>query len=251
MGVIKLACAILLMLAAVAVHAQDRITVFAAASLANALSDVSALFEKEKGIKVIHSFASSATLAKQIENGAPADVFVSANEKWMDYLQERGRIDAASRKNWLSNRLVLVVPQRQSFLITFRRSFDFASAFPGRLCVGNVESVPAGIYAKQALMHFGWWDGIKARIVGAEDVRAALAFVERGECAAGIVYESDARVSHKVQIAGVFPEDSHEPIVYPIAFVAGAKNRNEDYWKFLQSPATQAAFAKHGFRLVK
>lgn len=229
----------------------DSIRVFAAVSLSNALSEVGTLYEKEKGMRVRHSFASSATLAKQIEAGAPADIFVSANSKWMDYLQARGHIDASSRKNWLSNRLVLVVPRGQSFPVKFEPGFDFASAIEGRLCTGDVDSVPAGIYARQALGHLGWWEHIKSRVAGMQDVRAALAFVERGECAAGIVYESDARISGKVEIAGIFPAASHAPIVYPIAFVAGGKNMDKGYWEYLQGPVSAAIFRKYGFGVMQ
>ena len=247
----KHAIAGLLLMAAGAACAQDRIVVFAAASLTNALSEVSAKFEQGRSIEVTHSFASSATLAKQIEAGAPADIFISANEDWMDYLQARGRIDSSSRKVWLGNRLVLVVPNGKSFPVRFEHSFNFADAFKGRLCAGSVQSVPAGIYAKQALTHFGWWGSLKQRLVETQDVRATLAFVERGECAAGIVYESDVHSSDKVQIAGVFPEHSHASIVYAIAWVSGTQDRNGDYWQFLQSKAAQAVFEKHGFRLLK
>jgi molybdate transport system substrate-binding protein len=233
-------------------HAHaDNITVFAAASLTNALSEAGALYEKEKGVEITHSFASSATLAKQIEAGAPADIFVSANAKWMDYLQAHGHVNPASHKNWLGNRLVLIVPRGRTFPVKFERGFDFASAFKGRLCTGNVDSVPAGIYAKQALTYLGWWEGVKSRVVGTQDVRAALAFVARGECAAGIVYESDARISGKVEIAGVFPESSHEPIVFPIALVKSATNASRDYWQYLQGPAAAAIFRKYGFQVIK
>lgn len=246
----KLVAGLVLLLSANTVSAQEKITVFAAASLAGPLTEASAQFEQAKGLKVSHSFASSATLAKQIAAGAPADVFISANTQWMDYLQARGRIQHNSRQNWLGNRLVLVAPLGQGFPVQFEPDYDIAASIKGRLCTGNVESVPVGIYAKQALAYLSWWGDLKSRIVGAEDVRSALAFVERGECAAGIVYESDARISDKVQLAGVFPPQSHEPIVYPIALVAGAGNRSRDYWQFLQSPAAQAVFARHGFRLL-
>lgn len=233
------------------VQAENRLVVYAASSLTTALSEASTQFEMENGVKITHSFASSATLAKQIEAGAPVDIFVSANTKWMDYLQANGYVDPASRKNWLGNRLVLIVPRGRSFPVEFERGHDFAATFEGRLCMGNVESVPAGIYAKQALMSFNWWGDIKPRVVETQDVRAALAFVERGECAASIVYESDARISDKVQIAGVFPESSHQPIIYPIAFVAGAKSASRNYWQYLQSPAGAAVFHKHGFRVIE
>jgi molybdate transport system substrate-binding protein len=249
-GVRELVAGMLLALVSGTLCAQDKAVVFAAASLANAMSEASTQFEKDSGIKVVHSFASSASLAKQIEAGAPAGVFVSANAKWMNYLESRNRIDTASRRNWLGNRLVLVVPAGKAFTVKFEPGYDLAAAFEGRLCTGNVESVPAGIYARQALNSLGWWNGIKRRIVGTEDVRAALAFVARGECTAGIAYESDARISDKVEIAAVFPENSHEPVVYSLALVS-AGNAAREYWKFLQGPAVAPIFERHGFRVLK
>jgi len=231
-------------------HAEDKVTVFAAASLTNALGEISAQYEKTSAVKIAHSFAASSTLAKQIEAGAPADIFISADAKWINYLQEKNLIDPASRKDLLGNKLVLIAPKGKSFSAQFDKSFDFAKAFDGRLCTGDVDSVPAGIYAKESLISLGWWDGVKTRIVGAQDVRGALAFVERGECAAGIVYETDAKVSGKVDVVGVFPEASHKPIIYPIAFVAAAKNKNKDYFDYLQGPEGLAIFTKYGFSVI-
>lgn len=232
-------------------QADENITVFAAASLANALSEASLAYQQENRIKVIHSFASSATLAKQIAAGAPATVYISANNEWMEYLQDRKLIAAASRRDLFSNRLVLVVPKGKAFPVRFEQGFRFSEAFKGRLCIGNVESVPAGKYAKQSLQYLNWWPDIRPRIVEALDVRGALAFVEREECSAGIIYESDAKISDKVEIAGVFPENSHASIVYPAALVVGSKKRDRDYLEYLLSPASQAIFTKHGFRIIK
>ncbi|HZV98823.1 MAG TPA: molybdate ABC transporter substrate-binding protein [Methylophilaceae bacterium] len=248
---IQKAAGILLLLAASVAHANESVTVFAAASLANVLMEIGERYEKATGIKIKHSFASSSALAKQIEAGAPAGIFVSANREWMDYLLARNLIDGASRRNWLGNRLVLIAPKGRSFTVEFTRHFDFVKAFKGRLCTGNVDAVPAGIYARQALNQLNWWNSIKKRIVGAEDVRGALAFVERGECGAGIVYESDARVSDKVEIVVYFPENTHDPIIYPVAFVAGAKGLDKDYMEYLQRPGNEAIFAKYGFRIIK
>ncbi|HZV61940.1 MAG TPA: molybdate ABC transporter substrate-binding protein [Methylophilaceae bacterium] len=248
MNILK-AAGTLLVLVVNTTHAADTVTVFAAASLANALSEVSATYQQKTGAKVIHSFASSATLAKQIEAGAPADVYLSANSEWMDYLQDRKLIAASSRRNLLSNRLVLVVSNGKALPVKFDQRYNFARAFDGRLCMGNVDTVPAGKYAKQSLEYLKWWPGIRHRIVESQDVRAALAFVEREECRAGIVYESDARISNKVAIAGTFPESTHAPIVYPAALVGG-KNKGIDYLAYLQSPASRAIFIKHGFRPI-
>lgn len=232
--------------------AEDKLTVFAAASLTNALSDISAQFEKERTANVTQSFTASSTLAKQIENGAPADVFISADTKWMNYLQGKKLINTASRKELLGNKLVLIAPKGRSFNVKFDKSFDLSKAFAGRLCTGDIESVPAGIYAKESLSNLKWWESIKTRIVGAQDVRGALTFVERGECAAGIVYETDAKISSKVEIVGTFPEESHKPIVYPMAMVANAKNPqlSGDYLAYLQSNTALDIFKKYGFSLI-
>ena len=241
-----------LVIASFAANAEEKLTIFAAASLTNALTDISAQFEKEKTAKVTQSFAASSTLAKQIENGAPADVFISADTKWMNYLQDKKLINTGSRKELLGNKLVLIAPKGRGFNVKFDKSFDLSKAFDGRLCTGDIESVPAGIYAKESLTNLKWWDGIKTRIVGAQDVRGALTFVERGECAAGIVYETDARISDKVEIVATFPEESHKPIVYPMAIVANAKNPqlSGDYLTYLQSNTALDIFKKYGFSLI-
>lgn len=246
----KYAAGLLALFMAVALHAEEKITVFAAASLTNALGDISAQYEKEKAVKISHSFAASSTLAKQNENGAPADIFISADTKWMNYLQDKNLINVASRKEFLGNKLVLIAPKGRGFAVKLDKAFDFAKAFDGKLCTGDIDSVPAGIYAKESLTYLGWWNGVKTRIVGAQDVRGALAFVERGECSAGIVYETDAKVSNKVEIVAAFPEESHKPIVYPVAFVANAKNMNNDYLNYLQSRPALEIFRKYGFSII-
>jgi molybdate transport system substrate-binding protein len=235
--------------------ADAKLTVFAAASLSNALTEISASYEANGTGKVISAFASSSVLAKQIENGAPADIFISADNKWMNYLQEKKLINNASRKDLLGNKLVLIAPKGRGFNVKLDKSFDLAKAFDGRLCTGDIDAVPAGIYAKQSLTYLNWWDSIKTRIVGAQDVRAALAFVERGECAAGIVYETDAKISTKVEIVATFPEQSHVPIVYPIAIVSNANMAStnklaSDYLNYLQSPNAIAIFKKYGFSVI-
>ena len=247
---IKLLIALSLLFTSLIGYADEKVTVFAAASLTNALTDIGLQYEKEKTTKIVHSFAASSTLAKQIENGAPADIFISADTKWMNYLQDKKLINTATRKEFLGNKLVLIAPKGRGFNVKFDQSFNFSKSFDGRLCTGDIDSVPAGIYAKDSLIYLNWWDAIKTRIVGTQDVRGALAFVERGECAAGIVYETDAKVSSKVEIVGVFPEQSHKPIVYPMAFVANAKNANSDYFNYIQSDAALAVFKKYGFNII-
>jgi molybdate transport system substrate-binding protein len=239
-----------LTLTATVANAEQKITVYAAASLTDAVEEIAALYEQQTSTTVVESFGSSSTLAKQIDNGAPADVFISADLQWMDYLANNNRILPASRRNLLGNTLVLVAPKGRGFKVVADKGFDFASAFEGKLCVGEVESVPAGIYAKQALVALGWWDAIQSRIVGTQDVRAALAFVERGECAAGIVYETDARISAKVERILRFPDETHEPIVYPVAAVSGSGAGSLGLIEFLASPAAGAVFERYGFSLI-
>ncbi|PPD14800.1 MAG: molybdate ABC transporter substrate-binding protein, partial [Methylotenera sp.] len=200
-----------------AAESDKKVVVFAAASLTDAITEIAAIYEKEKNIEIQTSFAASSTLAKQIENGAPADIFISADTKWMQYLKEKNALNDATITNLLGNRLVLIAPKGKGFKINVDKSFNIANAFEGKLCTGETESVPVGIYAKQALKSLNWWDAIKSRIVGTQDVRAALVTVERGECAAGIVYETDAKVSDKVQSLMVFDKNSHEPILYPFS----------------------------------
>ncbi len=239
--------AALLLCISLTAGAEQRITVFAAASLTNAISEIAAEYEKSKSVKIQTSFASSSTLAKQIEKGAPADIFISADTKWMDYLQDKRAIDAASRTDLLTNHLVLIAPKGKAFKIEMNKGFNFASAFSGRLCTGETESVPAGIYAKQSLQHLNWWDSIKMRLVGTQDVRAALVFVERGECAAGIVYETDAMVSSKVDTVAQFPDNSHDPIIYPLALTKGASIPAQDFYQYLLSEKAKAIFSRYGF----
>ena len=249
-NIIKLLIALSLIIISQLTLADEKVTVFAAASLTNALTDIGTQYEKEKDTKIVHSFAASSTLAKQIENGAPADIFISADTKWMNYLQNKKLINTASRKEFLGNKLVLIAPKGLGFNVKFDKSFDFSKSFDGRLCTGDIDSVPAGIYAKDSLTYLNWWDGIKTRIVGTQDVRGALAFVERGECAAGIVYETDAKISNKVEIVATFPEESHKPIVYPMAFMVNAKNVNNDYFSYLQSNNALDVFKKYGFNIL-
>jgi len=232
-------------------RAESKITVFAAASLTEAVTQVAADYEKEKSIQIQTSFASSSTLAKQIENGAPAEIFIAADNKWMDYLQEKNLLKPANRVALLGNHLVLITPKNKAFKVEMSKDFNFANAFYGKLCTGETESVPAGIYAKQSLKSLIWWDAIKTRIVGTQDVRAALAFVARGECDAGIVYETDAKLSNKVENIATFPETSHEPIVYPLALLKDASAQAADFYEYLQSVKAKAVFTKYGFSIIR
>lgn len=240
-----LAC--LLMLAGMGSAFAD-ITVFAAASLTNALTDLGKAFQSQNGIPVKFSFAASGALAKQIEAGAPADVFASADTKWVDYLYDKGKIDADTRVDLLGNTLVLVAPQGKGFKVHMAKGFDFAAAFSGKLCTGGVDSVPVGIYAKEAMTKLGWWDSIRYRVVGTEDVRAALNLVERGECGAGIVYETDAKQSKKVEVVAKFPADTHAKIVYPFALVKQSGDA-EKFLDFLKTKQASEVFLMYGFTL--
>lgn len=238
-----------LILLTVTTIANADITLLAAASLHNALSDISKLYETKTAIKIKTSFASSSILAKQIENGIPADLFISADLKWMDYLASKGKIDNNSRHDLLANRLVLIAPKGHEFNFKLSTAHSLATAFDGKLCTGEPETVPVGKYAKEALEKLALWHSIKARIVGTEDVRSALAFVERGECAAGIVYNSDAKNNTKVTIIDSFPEESHTPIIYPIALIKQSESAQAFLHYLTQSEAT-AIFNQYGFNAL-
>ncbi|ASF46027.1 molybdate ABC transporter substrate-binding protein [Methylovulum psychrotolerans] len=226
--------------------AQAEITVLAAASLTNALTDIIKHYQKQQGVTIKTSFASSSVLAKQIENGLLADIFISADKQWMDTLYEQGKIDATSRKEILGNSLVLIAPKGQGFAVKLAKGEALANAFDGKLCTGETSTVPAGKYAKEALQNLAMWDTIKTRIVGTEDVRAALAFVERGECAAGIVYATDALISTKVEVVSTFPESSHAPIVYPMALISQSQEARA-FLDYLSQAEAGKVFAHYGF----
>lgn len=236
--------------ASMGVQAAD-VTVYAAASLTNAIKDISASWKAaHKDDEVKSSFAASSTLAKQIEAGAPAEIFASADLKWMDYLDQRNLIDKASRRSLLGNTLVLIAPAEKPLTINVQKGAALPE-FSGKLCMGEPGSVPAGIYGKQALQNLGWWSGVEKRVVATEDVRTALAFVERAECPLGIVYETDARVSSKVVIAGRFPAGSHDPVIYPVALLPKASASARDFFSYLQSPDAAAVFQRYGFTVLK
>lgn len=221
------------------------VLVFAAASLTDALTAVAEDYAATGAAKPVFSFAASSALARQIENGAPAAIFVSADEQWMDYLAERSLIDSASRVTLLGNRLVLISPTPLMLEITAGVSLDTALA-GGKLALADPDSVPAGKYAKAALERLGVWPSVERQVVRADNVRAALAFVERGEARLGVVYATDAAASRKVSVAGFFPQDSHPPISYPAALVkADAQART--FFAYMQSDAAKAVYARFGF----
>lgn len=232
-------------------HAREApIRVFAAASLTNALEEIATQWQRMGHPRPVLAFGASSTLAKQVEAGAPADVFASADRAWMGYLDARGRIDRASRIELLGNTLVLIAPKQRAFGVKMQPGFRIADAFKGRLCMGEPDVVPSGIYAKQALAKLGWWQGLEPRIVGTDDVRTALAFVERAECGAGIVYATDARISRKVDVIATFPASTHAPIVYPFALTRNARPQAAAFLRQLRTPAAAAIFARHGFTVL-
>lgn len=233
--------------------AQDTLTVFAAASMKNALDDFNAAFTNATGVKVVASYAASSALAKQLEQGAPADVFVSADLKWMDYANEHKLIKPDTRVNLLGNRLVLIASKDSKIeRVAIADGFDIANlAGDGRIAVADVKAVPAGFYAKAALEKLGAWNAAEPKLAQAENVRATLAFVARGETPIGIVYETDAKIEPKVKIVGVFPESSHEPVTYPVAATAATKNpATARYLGFLRTGAAKAIFEKYGFSFL-
>jgi molybdate transport system substrate-binding protein len=233
--------------------AQEQITVFAAASLKNALDDANAAFTKAAGVKVIASYEASSSLARQIEQGAPADVFISADLRWMDYAVERKLIKPDTRVNLLGNKLVLIAPAESTIgNVTIAPGFDIAKlAGDGRIAVADVKAVPAGLYAKAALEKLGAWAAAEPKLAQAENVRATLAFVARGETPVGIVYETDARIEPKVKIIGVFPVDSYPPVTYPVAATTDTKKPVVgQYLNFLRTSAAKAIFEKYGFSFL-
>lgn len=241
------------LLAGRAAHA-DELTVFAAASLTNAYEQIGNLYRAKSGGAVRFSFAASSTLAKQIGSGAPASIFVSADEQWMDYLAVRKLIVPNTRTAVLGNRLVLVMPRDQATTVDIRPGFDLAALLGanGKIATGDPAHVPVGRYAQQALTKLGVWTVAQSRLVRSDSVRAALVLVERGEVPVGIVYATDAMVAPKVRVAGVFPENSHAPIVYPMAIVSGQEtNDAKAFFKFLQGDEARAIYKKHGFAAVR
>ncbi|HYS49695.1 MAG TPA: molybdate ABC transporter substrate-binding protein [Xanthobacteraceae bacterium] len=249
--VLAIVC-LVLGIAAAPLAAAETLTVFAAVSLKNALDDVDAAFAGAGGGKVVASYAASSTLVRQIEQGAPADVFISADADWMDYARDKRLIRDDTRVDLLGNRLVLIAPKNSPLAeATIGPGFDLAAlAGDDRIVTGDMRAVPVGRYARAALEKLGAWRTAEPKMAMAENVRAALALVARGEAPLGIVYETDARVEPNVKIIGRFPEDSHPPIVYPVAATVTAKPDVGRYLAFLRSAEAKAAFERHGFTFL-
>ena len=243
--------AILVALLAVSPAYAANLTIFAAASLKNALDAASAAYQAKSGDTVRISYAASSALARQIEAGAPADLFISADLKWMDYLQSKALIQPATRRNLLGNELVLVAPAASGTKITLAPGVDLLSHLRnGPLAMADPAAVPAGIYGKAALTKLGIWNAVEAKVARAQDVRAALRLVARGEAPLGIVYRTDAIAEPKVEVAGIFPADSYPPVIYPAALTSGAQAAAARFLDFLASPEARPYFEKQGFKVL-
>lgn len=241
-------------LAATPTRAADNpapLTVFAAASLKESLDEAAAAYQKQTGQEVRVSYAASSALARQIEQGAPADVFISADLDWMDYLQQRKLVDIPTRRNLLGNTLVLVAPANgNTKAVALKHGVDLLPRLGanGRLALALTASVPAGKYAKASFTSLGVWDALAPRVAEAENVRAALMLVARGEAPLGVVYGSDAKAEPAVRVVATFPAHSHPPIVYPVARLsAGTHPQAAAFTRWLAAPAATAIFRKHGF----
>jgi len=229
------------------VHAEG-ITVFAAASLSDALQDVGDAYQRDTGKSVVFSLAASSALARQIEASAGADVYISADIDWMDYLDNKGLIAKGTRVDLLGNQLVLIAPAESKNALSIKPHFDLAGALGGgRLALADPGSVPAGKYAKAALTALGVWDSVRANIVPAENVRVALAYVARGEAPLGVVYATDAKAEPKVRVVDVFPAQFYPPIIYPAALTKDAKPEARAFLRYLSGPRARAIFLKDGF----
>ena len=230
------------------------LTVFAAASLKESLDEAASAYQKATGQPVRVSYAASSALARQIEQGAPADVFLSADLDWMDYLEKRKLLDTKSRRNLLGNTLVLVAPtQGDTTTLALRKGVDLLPRLgqQGRLALALTNSVPAGKYAKAAFESLGVWTALQPRVAEAESVRAALMLVARGEAPLGVVYGSDAKAEPKVRVIATFPADSHPPVIYPVARIASSRHPQATaFTRWLDTPAAAEIFRRHGFKVL-
>jgi molybdate transport system substrate-binding protein len=228
---------------------HEPITVFAAASLKNAMDEVGKAYTDATGTQVRISYASSSVIARQTEEGAPADIFISADADWMDELAKRGLIVASSRRNLVANHLALIAPANSTIRIAIGRGMPLAAALGGgRLAMAGPD-VPAGRYGQASLEALGVWPSVEGHLARGENVRATLAFVARGESPLGIVYDTDAKVEPAVRVVGLFPDNSHPPIVYPVARIAASHNPGGPaLLQFMEGPKAGAIFARCGFR---
>ncbi|CDG21986.1 Molybdate-binding periplasmic protein [Xenorhabdus poinarii G6] len=230
--------------------ATDNVTVFAAASLTNALDEIAAQYKKEKQGDIVAVYASSSTLARQIVQGAPADMFISADQQWMNYAADKQFIADNTRHILLGNQLALIAPKESKLNeVNINRETKWQSLLAGgRLAVGDPDHVPVGIYAREALQYLKAWDSVNPLMARANNVRSGMALVERAEAPLGIVYGSDAVASNKVKIVGIFPPASHKPVEYPIAIIKGhEKQAVRDFYDYLKTPEAAAIFKRYGF----
>lgn len=230
--------------------AADKITVFAAASLTNALNEISEQYKKDTQVEVVASYASSSTLARQIEQGAPANLFISADQQWMDYAIDKKLMVEDTRYTLLGNELVLIAPKDAKIdKVEINKQTDWKKLLDGgRLAVGDPDHVPVGIYAKEALSNLGAWETVNPLLARTNNVRSGMALVERQEAPLGIVYGSDAVASQKVKVVGVFPADTHKSVEYPMAIVKDQDNQaTRDYYEYLKTPAASEVFKRYGF----
>lgn len=233
--------------------ADEKIIVFAAASLKGPLDEAASAFKAANNVDVAISYAGSSALAKQIESGAPADLFISADLDWMDYVEKLAQVKEGTRSNWLGNTLALVSPADSTTTLKIADGFDLAGAIgEGKLAMADVKAVPAGKYGKASLEKLGVWSKVEAKVAQAENVRAALALVASGEAPFGIVYQTDATAETKVRVVDTFPDDSHKPIIYPIAQLTGSTAPlADDFLAYLKSPEASTIFEKAGFKILQ
>lgn len=242
---------ILILLLSPPVQARNKtIIIYSAGSTTNAIIDIAELFSKQQGVRTITSFASSSTLARQIDNGAPAHIYLSANKQWMDYLDNKGLVEPETRFNLLKNRIVMIAPMDSPLnRITIEMNCPLSQLIgDGHLAMGDPDHVPSGIYGREALENLGVWHTIRPKVVRTKDVRSALVLVSRGEVPMGQVYSTDAAISNQVKTIGIFPLKSHSPIVYPVAALAG-KNTPEtlQFLSFLKTEPADRIFKQYGF----
>jgi molybdate transport system substrate-binding protein len=230
-------------------NSKPELLIFGAASLTDALQEIGAAYTRETGQSVRFSFASSSALARQIESGGRVDVFISADLEWMDYLQARNLIDASTRRNAAGNRLVLIAPKESTINVKLSLNAPLLTALNGeRLATGDPDTVPVGRYARSALTSLGIWSEIEDRLVRADNVRSAMAFVARGETPLGIVYETDAAIDGRIRVVDVFPAATHPPITYPAAATPNARDGSKQFIAYLFGPTGRAAFNRFGFQ---
>ncbi|HEX7115289.1 MAG TPA: molybdate ABC transporter substrate-binding protein [Steroidobacter sp.] len=251
-GLLALIAALASSLSLAAESAKEPLVVFGAASLTDTLQKISDAYTASSGVPVKLSFAASSALARQIESGARADLFFSADQEWMDYLQDRRLIQTATRIDLLGNRLVLIAPRHSKVSIDLKPNAPLLAALgsSGRMAIAEPELVPAGRYGKAALIWLGVWPGLESRLARAENVRVALMYVARGETPLGIVYATDAKVDPDVRVVAEFPQSSHPPVTYPVALTAVARPAAAEYLRYLRSDAAREIFGQAGFTVL-